>query len=182
MLCKFLSPGGNILNPRYTGVRRSTQRRIKKEIFKARFLGLLPFTGNPEFIGEKFQPVQEVNNFDYVKGYEALDRLNPRYRLEEFLSNIEHGMSHKGNLEWIPPRRSRNPKYASGKLSKEYKGQLPHQIERKKEEMKKLRILNMQHPDLASLYRIPQVDKVKQEMIDMGIKFKQEQQQQQESK
>eukprot|EP01027_Heterolobosea_sp_BB2_P023252 GEZU01034428.1.p1 GENE.GEZU01034428.1~~GEZU01034428.1.p1 ORF type:complete len:442 (+),score=121.89 GEZU01034428.1:84-1409(+) len=46
-LRNFISPGGQILNPRYTGVRQKTQRKIAKHIKRARFLGLIPFTGHP---------------------------------------------------------------------------------------------------------------------------------------
>jgi ribosomal protein S18 len=39
LLKKFLTIGGKIVNSRYTGVRRTTQKKITREIKKARHLG-----------------------------------------------------------------------------------------------------------------------------------------------
>lgn len=56
LLTKFLSPGGNILGRRYTGVTQRTQTKIVQEVNKARFLGLISYTGNPKFISPDYQP------------------------------------------------------------------------------------------------------------------------------
>ena len=46
LLEKYLSDRGKILPSRITGVRASNQRKLAKEIKRARYIGLLPYVRN----------------------------------------------------------------------------------------------------------------------------------------
>src|SRR5690606_26444738 len=87
----FLSLSGNILHPRFTGVRQKTQNRITREIKKARYLGLIPFTGNPEFISEKYQPKQ-ATGYDIAA---IVEEIRGTARTRDYLERLEAGMFHE---------------------------------------------------------------------------------------
>jgi len=63
LLGNFISAGGNILGRRHTGVTGRAQRRIEREVKKARYLGLVSFTGNPEFVTNKYQPNDSLDYY-----------------------------------------------------------------------------------------------------------------------
>ncbi|KAL0480166.1 ribosomal protein mS18 [Acrasis kona] len=82
LLAKFLTPGGQILPTRLTGVRRRTQKKLASEIKKARFLGILSFTGNSVY--------QKIRNTADLSGlYEHVDEKTGEARVSHDIPSEE---------------------------------------------------------------------------------------------
>jgi len=140
-LLKFCSLAkGKILSPRYTGVRLRTQKKLRKEIMKARHLGLLSHSGNPEFCNPltQFAPegVEKSDAEDFMHNYDK------RNQLEFYLNNLRNGVVNNGTMEWVPPRNITNPKHTLKQKKIEARGHLPEQMQKKKELLLKYRLEN----------------------------------------
>eukprot|EP00761_Pharyngomonas_kirbyi_P006760 gb/GECH01006768.1/.p1 GENE.gb/GECH01006768.1/~~gb/GECH01006768.1/.p1 ORF type:complete len:484 (+),score=133.13 gb/GECH01006768.1/:1-1452(+) len=107
-LVQFLSPGGQILGTRYTGVRPKLQKKLSKEIKKARFLGLIPFTGNP-FYDPSAEPEPDIEGAfqqDQINDFgRALEDIptnkNPEKFFDEYMQ--KHGIQREPINENLEP-------------------------------------------------------------------------------
>jgi small subunit ribosomal protein S18 len=152
VLYQFLTPTGKISNARYTGVRWKTQRKIKTEIKKARFLGLISFVSNPQYkYGNEFQPENPIEDLYDLKEEEQrnnkekelVERLTTKHRdhLKDYLKNLENGISY-GYMDASPTKTLSNPKMSSKLIQKEQRGQLPSQLLEKQSEIEAAQELN----------------------------------------
>lgn len=140
-LLKFCSLArGKILSPRFTGVRLRTQKKLRKEIMKARHLGLLSHSGNPEFCNPLNQVPPETTDRadvdDFVSNYENQNQL------EFYLNHLKNGIVNNGTVEWVPPRSVTNPKVTLSQKRAEARGHLPEQMEKKKQLLIRYRMEN----------------------------------------
>lgn len=112
ILSKFLSRGGKIIASRFSGVRWKTQRRIKKEIHKARFLGLFSFSGNLSFNHPDNQPQFSTQLESEEKDALIKKMTTSKHWLKNYLTNLEKGLQVNGSEKWIPPKKRTNPKHS----------------------------------------------------------------------
>ena len=144
VLYKFLTPTGKIANNRYTGVRWKTQRKIKTEIKKARFLGIISFVSNPEFkFGNKFQPERTIKDLydfdDYVKrekdekDFVTMLETKHQDHLKNYLKNLENDISY--GVIGQRTKSISNPKVSRNSIQKEIRGRLNDQMKVKQKEI-----------------------------------------------
>eukprot|EP01080_Neovahlkampfia_damariscottae_P004616 gene4616-7998_t len=144
LLYKFLTPTGKIQNNRYTGVRWKTQRKIKTEIKKARFLGIISFVSNPEYkFGNQYQPsipIPDLYDIDAKierdeKEAKFAEELESRHKdhLKNYLKNLENDISY-GYSDQTSKIIS-NPKISNKKIQNEIRGRLDGQMKEKQKEI-----------------------------------------------
>jgi ribosomal protein S18 len=153
VLYQFLTPTGKISNARYTGVRWKTQRKIKMEIKKARFLGLISFVSNPQYkFGNEFQPdapVEDVYNFEEEQERNKkekemfTEKLTTKHRdhLKDYLKNLKNDISFR-SMDASPTKTMSNPKMSTKLIQKEQRGQLKSQLLEKQSEIEAAQELN----------------------------------------
>jgi len=139
-LYKFLSPGGRILGARFTGVRARTQRRIRRQIHKARFLGLMPFSANVLYNQPSYQP-QFRSDKNEMYG-DMTDFLKGSYYMRDFLMKLENEVQVTGNSYWLPPQTKTNPKFKTKVEKLAYLGRTKKQLEEKANEISHLNTLD----------------------------------------
>jgi small subunit ribosomal protein S18 len=132
LITKFLTPGGQLLPRRVTGVNRRSQKKLKTELKKARFLGIVSFTGNPEYNNPNSRPLDE-----HEEEVEIKLKSQPRNELKLYLENLANGISPTGTLEWDPPKSITNPRQNAKVNRISERGHLPEQREKKKEQLRK---------------------------------------------
>jgi small subunit ribosomal protein S18 len=138
LLTKFLTPGGQLLPTRVTGVRRRTQKKLSTEVKKARFLGILSFTGNPEYNNPYNRPNKESSESQDVDIGASEVTTRPQNHMKVYLDNLVKGIAPTGTLEWDPPKSVTNPHHSSKYDDISEKGHMPEQRQKKKELLRKL--------------------------------------------
>ncbi|EFC50213.1 small subunit ribosomal protein S18 [Naegleria gruberi] len=147
LLLKFVSQSGRIIPKRFTGVRRRTHKRIETEVKKARFLGLLSYTGGS---------LEQGNLLNQIELPNVTTKHNLRERTEimltksqqidntkYYLDNLAKNISTTGTIEWIPPEKNgKNPRTTVRKEKAQLEGHLKSQVEKKKALIQKLRVEN----------------------------------------
>ena len=67
LLSQFLSPTGQILDQKFTGLSDESYRKIVKAIKRARVLGILPYLNRPTFISPKVLSDDLPGNYHSTK-------------------------------------------------------------------------------------------------------------------
>jgi ribosomal protein S18 len=139
-LVKFLSRGGRILNPRYTGVRWKTQRKIKREIHKARFLGLFPYLGNPIYNQAQYQANNLRTEDEKEDWLDSL--LHEKTKFKDYIANLESGIQVSGNPKWMAPLSRKNPRFTNLFIQDELHGHTAEQLQDKAVEISHMESLD----------------------------------------
>jgi len=134
-LSNFLTRGGRIVSSRFSGVKWKTQKKIKKEIHKARFLGIFSYSGNAQYNQPEFQP-QFNSLFSEEEAQTEMNKLlSEKNWLKDYLKNLENGIQVTGSNKWIPPLSRTNPRHSERVLKLEKFGRTKNQLEKKYEEI-----------------------------------------------
>ena len=140
-LLKFCSVhSGKILPVRFTGVRLRTQNKLRREVMKARHLGLLSHSGNPEFNNPVNQLDLTLLSVDDMNTYKKNQAQNNQ--LDIYLKNLQNGILNNGTSEWSPPRHVTNPRISVKQQKAQLRGHLPEQMKKKKELLIQYRMEN----------------------------------------
>jgi len=98
---------------------------------KARFLGLIPFTGNPEMVSPKFQPRLDLN-FSGDDRIQQIANFMPdtKDKIKLYLLNLKNGFDpHYTDMNFHNgSKRFRSPKYDSIAVKKGYERTTPQQL------------------------------------------------------
>jgi len=147
LLLKFVSQSGRIVPKRFTGVRRRTHSRIATEVKKARFLGLLSYTGGSLEQGNMLNQI-ELHNVTTKNNFRERTEVNltKSQQIDNtkfYLDNLAKNISTSGTIEWIPPEKNgKNPRISVKEEKAQLQGHLKSQVEQKKALIKKFRLEN----------------------------------------